>query len=283
LAQLRTSVLFTLLILGSVLGGVGLIYGLFHDSEKLEGNRYENSYAGLESKTLTAKQLEAITLLKAKGIEWAHFRFIEALKNGDAIVAQAFAHAGMPLNSDTILLEIALSKVTDKKDMLALLREAYQVDFNALYKLPNYVSDFDDELASIAAPYIQQKEKAYRLAMAEYKKSFFRWEQELEAKKLQMLAVCTNDVCRNGQKKDVRHLFAESEPKEPTMDYIVKERVNVSLLTLFAWQKDHDLQHYISEKGAELIVNKLFLTDGKLLYFTVDKMGFNTLVGRDKK
>lgn len=67
MAQLRPSVLYTLLILGGILSGLMLIYGLFNDSEKFEGNRYENSYVEFDGRQLTQKEQRAVTVLK-KGL-----------------------------------------------------------------------------------------------------------------------------------------------------------------------------------------------------------------------
>jgi len=283
MANLRPSVLYTLLIIAGILAGVGLISGVFYDSEKFEGNRYENSYAEFNGKALSKKQQQAISLLKSKNIEWAHFRFIEAIKNDEMPQVKAFIDAGMPLNSETIFLEIALSPSNHKREMLTLLNEHYQLNLNALYKLPNFVSEFDSQLVGISSPYIQQQKAEFRHAMNAYKKSFLKWEQALETKKEAMLVVCDNDACRNGRINDVRRLFARSEPKEPKEDYIAKERVLVSLLTVFAWQKDQPLIQFMQQQGVELIPNKLFLTDGKLIYFTVDVKGNSTLVEKSQQ
>lgn len=280
MAQLRPSILYILLAFGGILFGLGLIYGLFYDSEKFEGNRYKNSYEVFSNATLTEKQKTAITALQEKGIEWAHFRFIEAIKVNDLDLVTAFIDAGMPLNSNTILLEIALSTSAeaDKKLMLALLQQHYQLDLNALYRLPNYVSAFDKQLAAIFAPYAQLKKEQYRLATMAYKKAFVEWEKKLEEKKQQVLKVCTNDACRSGRINDVRRMFADFQPQEPQLNYISIERVNVSLHTLFAWQKDLSLMSFIIAQERELIPNKLFLTDGKLIYFTVDVNGNSSII-----
>ncbi|ORU92283.1 MAG: hypothetical protein A6F70_02480 [Cycloclasticus sp. symbiont of Bathymodiolus heckerae] len=278
MAQLRPSVLYTLLIVGGILTGVGMIYGLFYDSEKMKSNRYENSYAEFSGAVLTDKQETALGLLKSQDVEWAHFRFIEAIKSDNMEQVGAFIDAGMPLNSNSILLEIALGKSAHKKRMLSLLNNHYHLDLYALYKLPNFVSKFDQQLAEISGPYIEQRKEDYRVALIVYKKEFVAWEQKLEAKKREMLSVCENDACRSGRINDVRRLFADSEPQEPRKDYIVKERVNVSLLTVFAWQKDQALLQFLQQQGAELIPNKLFLTDAKLIYFTVDAMGKSTVL-----
>jgi hypothetical protein len=278
MAELRPSVLYALLFLGGVLGGVGLIYGLFFDSEKFEGNRYENSYAQFDEAALTSKQKQAITSLQSQGIEWAHFRFIEAIKNDNKEQVQAFIDAGMPLNSNSILLEIALSPSTNKESMLTLLNKHYQLNLNALYRLPSYVTLFDKQFVSISGPYIREKEEEYRAAMMEYKRRFVKWEQQLETRKKQMLADCTNDACRSGRINDASLHYADSKPVEPILDYISNERVNVSLLTIFAWQKDQTLISFIQQQGEELIPNKLFLTDAKLIYFTVDANGDSSVV-----
>lgn len=171
-----------------------------------------------------------------------------------------------------------MSKSTDKEGMLTLLNQYFQLDFNALYQLPSYVSEFDDELASVSSSYIQNKKEEHRLAMSRYKRSVVVWEKALEKKKTEMLSVCTNDACRSGGINDVRRLFSVSKPVEPQESYIAKERVYVSLQTLFAWQKDALLLQFVKKNGAELIPNKLFLTDAMLIYFIVDKSGKNTVV-----
>jgi len=283
MAQLRPSVLYTLLVLGGVLAGVGLIYGLFYDSEKFEGNRYENSYAEFTQSSLTEKQKSALTFLQSKGVEWAHFRFVEAIKNDDVASVTAFIDAGMPLNSNSILLEIALGPSANKKAMLSLLNKHYHIDLNALYRLPNYVSVFDQQLTAISAPYKQQKEEEYRTAMIKYKKNFFEWKRGLEKQENQLLSQCDNDACRGGRINDARLMFADSKPLEPTLDYISRERVNVSLLTIFAWQKDEPLITFMLEQGAELIPNKVFLTDAKLLYFMVDVQGSGSIISPKQK
>jgi hypothetical protein len=43
--------------------------------------------------------------------------------------------------------------------------------------------------------------------------------------------------------------------------------------TVFAWKNDQPLIQFVHQKDMELIPNKLFLTDGKLLYFIVDTNG----------
>ena len=278
MAQLRPSVLYSLLAIGGVLAGLVLIYGVFYDSEKFEGNRYKNSYAVFSDVTLTEKQKTAISTLQINGVEWAHFRFIEAIKANDLAVVRAFMDAGMPLNSNTVLLEIALGTSAEKKTMLALLRQRYELDLNALYRLPNYVSAFDEQLTAISEPYIQLKQEQHRLAMMEYKARFIEWEKALEEKKQKMLSACTNDACRSGRINDVRRLYANSQPQEPVLDYISRERVNVSLQTIFAWQKDQLLIAFIAEQSRELIPNKLFLTDAKLIYFTVDVNGNSSII-----
>ena len=278
MAQLRPSVLYGALILGSVLAGFGLVFGLFYNSEKFEGNRYENSYEDVAKTELTAEQKTALTALQKKGIEWAPFRFIEAIKNDDVELVQLFINAGMPLNSNTILLEIALSASSSKKTMLALLVKHYHVDLNALYRLPNYVTQFDAELATIYSPYINERKEAFRLAMMVYKKEFVIWEQALDVKKQKMLKACTNDACRNGRINDVRRLYAESQPKKPELGYISKSRVFVSLLTIFRWQGDMELISYVEQDNAERIPNKMFLTDSKLIYFVVDASGNGAII-----
>jgi len=282
MAQLRPSVLYTLLIIGGVLTGTGLIYGLFYDSEKMAGNRYENSYAEFKGVELTEKQGKAVQLLKAEDIEWAHFRFIEAIKDDNMVQVAAFIDAGMSLHSNSILLEIALGKSKEKIRMLTLLHDNYQLDFNALYKLPNFVSKFDEQLDSVSNPYIERRKEEYRAAVGAYKKKFRVWELELEARKREMLSVCDNDACRSGRINDVRRMFADSEPERPKEDYLVKERVNVSLLTVAAWQKDQGLLQFLQSNGAELIPNKLFLTDAKLIYFKVSSVGEVTILKNGK-
>jgi hypothetical protein len=74
-------------------------------------------------------------------------------------------------------------------------------------------------------------------------------------------------------------MFADTEPQEPVLSYISKERVKLSLLTVFVWQKDKPLIEFIQQQGGELIPNKLFLTDAKLIYFTVDAHGVVTTLG----
>lgn len=282
MANLRPSVLYTLLTMAGILVGVGLVFGLFYDSEKFEGNRYENSYAEFNGKVLNKKQQQAVSLLKSKNIEWAHFRFIEAIKNDEVTQVKAFIDAGMPLNSESILLEIALSSSNHKREMLSLLNEHYQLNLNELYKLPSFVDEFDSQLAGISAPYFRQQKIEFRNAMNAYKKNHLIWEQALVAKKETMLDACDNEACRNGRINDARGLFARSEPKEPKADYIAKDRVFVSLLTVFAWQGDQSLIQFIRQHSAELMPNKLFLTDGKLLYFTVDVKGKSSLVEKSQ-
>lgn len=280
MAQLRPSVLYVLLTIAGVLTGVGLIYGLFYDTERLEGNRYENSYVEFNDAVLTQKQQRAIRLLKSDNIEWAHFRFIEAIKSDDVPQVQAFIDLGMALNSDSILLEIALSESTHKQSMLGLLNQHYQLNLNGLFTLPNTVSEFDLQIADISGPYIQQKKEAFGQATNEYEIKRLNWEQALAAKKQTMLKACENDACREGRLNDARQLLARSKPSKPQEDYIVKERVKVSLFSVFAWQKDQTLMRFMWEQGAEIIPNKLFLTDGTLVYFTVDAQGNNVIVER---
>jgi len=272
-AELRPSVLYALLVLGGVLAGMGLINVAFYDSEKLEGNRFENSYAQFDGVALTSKQKLAITSLQSEGVEWAHFKLVEAIKNNNVERVRAFINAGMELNSNSILLEVALSPSANKKAMLALLIKHYKLDLSALYRLPNYVTTFDKQFGSISAVYIEEKKEEYRVAMMAYKRSFVKWEQQLEAQKKRMLSGCTNDACRSGRINDASLLFADSKPVEPKLDYISKERVHVSLFTIFAWQKDQPLILFMQQQGAELIPNKVFLTDAKLIYFTVDANG----------
>ncbi|HIL91692.1 MAG TPA: hypothetical protein EYG50_02925 [Cycloclasticus sp.] len=273
MAELRPSILFSLLGVGGILLGLGLIYAVFYDSEKIEGNRYKNSYVEFDNNSLNEKQQQAISFLKGQGIEWANYRFMEAIKNDDMPTVQAFIDAGMRLNSSSIFLEIALGASTNKKNMLVLLNQHYPFDLNALYTLPNYVTVFDKQLASVSKKYIDDKKEQYRLVMGVYKRSHTIWENELAIKKREMLQVCQNDACRSGRINDARRLFASTEPKAPKQDYMSKERVNLSLLTLFVWQNDQPLIQFIKQQGMELIPNKLFLTDGKLLYFTVDEVG----------
>jgi len=268
--------------MGGLLTGTSLIYGLFYDSEKMAGNRYENSYAEFKDVELTEKQARAIKLLKAEDIEWAHFRFIEAIKDDNMEHMVAFIDAGMPLHSNSILLEIALGKSKEKIRMLTLLHDNYQLDLNALYKLPNFVSAFDEQLNDVSGPYIKSRKEDYRAALRTYKKKFSVWELELEARKREMLSLCSNDACRSGRINDVRRMFANSEPERPKEDYIVKERVNVSLLTVSAWQKDEALLQFLRDNGAELIPNKLFLTDAKLIYFKVSPEGVTTILKNGK-
>lgn len=283
MAQLRAPVLYVLLTVGGLLTGVGVIYGLFHDSdkyttEKYKGNRYENSYAVFNDAALTGKQKQAIETLKSKGVEWAHFRFIEAIKSDDMVMVNAFIDAGMLLNSNRVLLEVALGSSANKKEMLSLLKESYQVSFNDLYHLPNYVSEFDEQLGAISAPYRHEKEEEHRLAMNAYKVAMLKWATSLEAQKKKMLSACTNDACRSGRINDVRRMYRETKPKEPTLNYLTNERVYLSLLTMFTWKKDLDLIAFMQQEGAELIPNKLFLTDAKLIYFTVNSFGESLII-----
>jgi len=278
LAQLRPSVLYGALILSGVLAASGLILGLFYNSEKFEGNRYENSYAEFANASLTVEQKKALSILQKKNIEWAPFRFIEAIKKGDVELAQVFIDAGMPLNSNTILLEIALSTATNKKKMLALLIKHYRLNLNALYRLPNYVTQFDEELTTIYSPYIDERKEAFRIAMMAYKKEFVTWERALEEKKQRMLGACTNAACRNGRINDARRLYAESQPIKPELGYISKSRVFVSLLTVFRWQGDTELISYVEQQSGERIPNKVFLTDSKLIYFVVEAGGNSAII-----
>ena len=278
MAQLRPSVVYGALIFAAALVGCGLVFGLFYNTVTFEGNRYENSYADIDKTTLTAEQKEALSALQKKNIEWAPFRFNEAIKNNEIELVQVFIAAGMPLNSDTILLDIALSASASKKSMLALLVKHYRLDLNALYRLPNYVTQFDAELATIYSPYIEERKEAFRLAMISYKKEFLIWEQALETKKQKMLSACTTDACRNGRINDVRRLYAESQPVKPKLDYISKSRVFVSLLTIFRWQGDMDLISFVEQQKGERIPNKMFLTDSKLIYFEVDVRGNSAII-----
>ncbi|PHS72791.1 MAG: hypothetical protein COB22_04220 [Cycloclasticus sp.] len=278
MAELRPSVLYALLVFGAILAGLGLIFGLFYDTEKLEGNRYLNSYAEFNGVTLTEKQKKAVSLLQNSDVEWAHFRFIEAIKNDDLSLVNAFIDADMPLNSNSILLEIALGKSLDKKTLLMLLRANYALNLDALYRLPNYVTEFDEQLSAVSKPYSEAKKEQYRLAMMEYKKKFIKWEEALEEKKQHLLRACSNDACRSGRINDARLLYEDSEPVEPKLDYIARERVYVSLFTIFVWQKDRLLIKFIQQQGAELMANKLFLTDAKLIYFMVDVEGNSTII-----
>ncbi|MBL4744212.1 MAG: hypothetical protein JKX87_06205 [Cycloclasticus sp.] len=278
MAELRPSVLYILLVIGGILAGAGLIKGVFYDSEKFEGNRYEDSYAQFRHATLTEKQKTAITLLKKEGIEWAHFRFIEAIKDNKPVKVQAFIDAGMPLNSDSILLEIALSSSINKVAMLALLVNHYDLDLGALYTLPKFVNQFDGQITEVSKPYTQHKKETYRQAMLAYKVAYEAWEQTLDAKKKEMLIACDNDACRGGRINDARLMLADSEPKEPKQDYITKDRVYISLLTVFAWQKDTELIEFMQQQVVTPIPNKLFLTDSKLIYFTVNARGESRVV-----
>ena len=275
---MRPSVVYGALIFAAALLGCGLVFGLFYNTVKFEGNRYENSYADIDKATLTVEQKKALSILQKKNIEWAPFRFNEAIKNNDIELVQVFMDAGMPLNSDTILLEIALSASVNKKNMLALLVKQYHLDLNVLYRLPNYITQFDVELATIYSPYIDERKEVFRLAMIVYKKEFVIWEQALETKKQKMLSACTNDACRNGRINDVRRLYAETQPVKPELDYISKSRVFVSLLTIFRWQGDLELISYVEQQKGERIPNKMFLTDNKLIYFAVDVRGNSAII-----
>ena len=278
MAQVRPSILYATLIIAAISIGVLMIYGLFSDSQKIEGDRYQNSYAQFDQVVLTAKQQRAIDTLKASGIEWAHFRFIEAIKANDMVRVHAFIDAGMALRSTSILLEIALSDSNNKKDMLSLLNQHYQLDLNGLYELPKYVSDFDEQLTKVSAPYLLEKQQKHEQAMRVYGREFSTWQQQKEQKKRQWLHDCTHDACRNGRVNEVEQLFASSEPKRPILNYVTKERVYLSLLTLFVWQNDQPLVTFIRQYATELIANKLFLTDAKLIYFTVDSKGRQVVV-----
>jgi len=187
MAQLRPSVLYTLLTIGSITIGSLIIFGLFHDSQKLEGNRYENSYAEFNNVELTEKQHQALELLKNRNIEWAHFRFIEAIKNYDFPQVNAFIDAGMQLKSSSILLEVALSQSANKKDMLILLSQQYKLNFNALYHLPAYVSAFDEQLELVSKPYILKKQDEHEQAKRQFAIDFKSWEQQKKLKESDML------------------------------------------------------------------------------------------------
>ncbi len=80
MAELRPSILFSLLGVGGILLGLGLIYAVFYDSEKIEGNRYKNSYVEFDNNSLNEKQQQAISFLKGQGIEWANYRLWRRLR-----------------------------------------------------------------------------------------------------------------------------------------------------------------------------------------------------------
>jgi hypothetical protein len=249
-------------------------YFLFNE-EVYDSYRYEGSYTlPMQAAAGDATRLNALKALKAKDIEWAHYRLVEAVTAHDYELIKLFLDGGMTLKNKAVIAEELMLQPTKWRTLIEYLGLANKKDLSALFPVPKHLTDLDAAFKKVEVEYAKPHTKLFAAKYQRFKPSYEKWYSEMQTEMESMRGMCDAVTrCLAVNLPVIRLQFEKRRPVAPTKDFIEWLHPQMGLLSIATLMENEEAIRYLSDIGVTTRLNEMEMSDSGVVVFKVSADG----------
>ncbi|ORU90649.1 MAG: hypothetical protein A6F71_06730 [Cycloclasticus sp. symbiont of Poecilosclerida sp. M] len=261
--------------LGAALLAITSGYYFLFNEEVYDSYRYVGSYTlPMKDAAGDEKKLSALTTLKAKGVEWAHYRLVEAIVAHDYPVIKLFLDSGMVLRSKGLIAEELIINPENWVALIEQLGMANKKDLSALFPVPKHLTALDATFKAIEMEYAKPHAKLFAEKYQKFRPIHEKWFNEMQAEMERMRTMCDGGTrCLALNLPIVRIEAEKSRPVAPVKDFIEWLHPHMGLLSIVTLLNNEETKRYLLKTGVTERLNKLEMSDHGMVTFRINSKG----------
>lgn len=250
-------------------------YYFLYNPEVYEDRRFLDSFnQPIAAAQNEPKKLAALIALQKKGLEWAHYQFVESIQGQDTEVVGLYADAGMVLKNQSVIIE---RLIEDPDSWIALVERIgwdSTASLSVLFPVPRYLNTLDDTFKKIQKNYVVPHDIAFKDHYLRFKKTHDRWLHEKNLELANVDVMCEGDTrCKIKNVPGIHIEYEKKKPLAPTKDLIVWQDPLLSLMSAAILLKRQDIIKYLRQKDVTSRISKITMSDRIVVTFEVSQDG----------
>lgn len=250
-------------------------YYFLYNTEVYENRRFLDSFnQSIAAAQNEPKKLAALKALQKKGLEWAHYQFVDAIQTQDMEVVDLYVAAGMILKDKGSLIEQLVENPDNWVSLIERLGWGNKESLMGLFPVPRHVSVFDTDFKKIERSYVIPHDIAFKDHYLEFRKVHDQWLHEKNEELANVDVMCDgNTRCKIKNVPGIHVEYEKKKPFTPTKDLIVWQQPALSLMSAAILLKNEAVINYLQQKEVVSRVSKMTMSDRMIVVFEVSPEG----------
>jgi len=246
-------------------------YYFIYNPEVYENSRFIESFSQpLEAAKDDEKKTAALLTLQKKGLEWAHYQFVDAIQSQDIEVIGLYVDAGMVLKDRSAIVGQMMENPARWVALVERLGWDNQKSLSGLFDVPRHLDDMDSYFKIVELRYAIPHDVTFKDHYLRYKVVEDKW---INAKQLEIEGVhkmCDGDTRCNAVNIPVIHIeYEKSKPIAPEKDLILWQEPQLTLMSAAILLDNQPAIDYLEQKNVVDRVNRMVMSDRIIVVFEV--------------
>jgi len=261
-------------IIALILSALSAYYFLYN-TEVYENRRFLDSFnQSIVEAQDEPKKLAALKALQKKGLEWAHYQFVDSIQTQDLEVVDLYVAAGMVLKNKGSLIEQLVENPDNWVSLVERLGWGNKESLSGLFPVPRHLSAFDIDFEKIEQSYAIPHDIAFKDHYLEFRKIHDKWLNEKSLELANVDTMCDgNTRCKIKNVPGIHVEYEKKKPFTPTKDLIVWQKPQLSLMSAAILLKNEAAVNYLQQKEVVSRVSKMTMSDRMVVVFEVSPEG----------
>ncbi|ORU92284.1 MAG: hypothetical protein A6F70_02485 [Cycloclasticus sp. symbiont of Bathymodiolus heckerae] len=250
-------------------------YFFLYNTEVYDNSRFIGSFnQPIAEAQQEPKKLAALKALQGKGLEWAHYQFVDAIQDQDAEVVGLYVDAGMVLKDRSAIMTRLIEAPESWITLVERLGWDNETRLSGLFPVPRHLDALDDPFNEIKERYIVPHDMAFKNHYLEFKKIHDKWQHEKELELANVEVMCEqNTRCKIKNTPGILVEYEKKKPIAPTKDLILWLHPNITLMSAAILLKRPGVVDYLEQKGVTSRANEMVMSDQVVVIFEVSPTG----------
>lgn len=251
------------------------IYYFIYNPEVYDNRRFVESFnVPIEAAQDNPKQLSALKTIQVKGLEWAHYQLVDAIKDGDQELAGLYIDAGMVLKNKAAIME-RLIEAPDR--WIALIERIgwnNEADLSGLFYVSHHVTTLDSFFEIVHEDYAEPHDMAFKNHYLKFKIILDKWLHEKNLELANVDVMCEgNRRCKIMNVPGIHIEYEKKKPVAPLKDLIIWQDPNLTLMSVAILLKNQSVIDYLASKGVTSRINNMVMSDRMVVVFEIQPNG----------
>jgi len=216
------------------------------------------------------KKLAALKALQSKGLEWAHYQLVNAIKAKNTEVIDLYIDAGMRLKSRPVIMEQLIESPASWVALVERLGWDSAEALSGTFPVPRHLNTLNEDFKKVENRYAVPHDVAFKNHYLGFQKTYDKWNLDKNTLIKEVQAMCGGNVgCRTKSARGILAEYEKSKPLAPKKDLILWQDANVTLVSAATLLGEASIVDYLNEKGAASRINQIIMSDRMEVIFEV--------------
>ncbi|PCI22510.1 MAG: hypothetical protein COB62_01315 [Piscirickettsiaceae bacterium] len=250
-------------------------YYFIYNPEVYDNSRFVESFKlPIENAKNDPPKREALIALQKKGLEWAHYQFVDAIKEQNTELVELYIDAGMALRNKGLII----GQMTENPKAWIVLIERLgwgnREKLSGLFPVPRHLTKLDEVFKTIEKHYVVPHDVAFKNLYLEFKKIHDEWMHEKNLELANVDVMCEgNTRCKIKNVPGILTEYEKKRPVAPEKDLILWQHPHLSLMSAAILLGEKEIIDYLAKQNVTSRLNKMEMSDLTMVVFEVDKKG----------